>query len=151
MRNKGLPNARGIRRIRSNLGSTGDALGLNDNLSIIIRPLLAKPSHAEWVEFVAYVAACAADRSCDLIVFDTFSAFVPWKNENDSAEVQATMLPLNRMTQEGRTVGLFHHFGKADTGEGRAARGSTALVGSVDIVLEMRATNQKTRPTAAVF
>jgi hypothetical protein len=68
----------------------------------------------------------------------TLAAFAPWKSENDSAEVMAAITPLNALTEAGFAVLLFHHHGKADQSEGRAARGSTALAGAVDVLLEMQ-------------
>lgn len=115
-----------------------DALGLTDQLSLMCRPMIAKPSMADWSEFVAFVAEQAAATAVDLVVIDTTSAFAPWKSENDAAEVQGTITPLNRLTQAGLAVMLVHHIGKADQAEGRAARGSTALAGAVDIILELR-------------
>ena len=115
-----------------------DVLKLSNHLSVICRPFLAKPNLAAWTEFLIYASSVAVDRKCDLVVLDTFSAFVPWKNENDAAEVMQAILPLHRLTQTGKAVLLFHHFGKGDPSEGRAARGSTAMVGAVDIVLELR-------------
>jgi KaiC/GvpD/RAD55 family RecA-like ATPase len=115
-----------------------DALGLTDSLSLMCRPMLVKPNFAEWADFVRFVADRAAALKCDLVVIDTTSAFAPWKSENDAAEVQGTLTPLNRLTQAGLAVLLVHHIGKADQSEGRAARGSTALAGAVDIILELR-------------
>jgi AAA domain len=115
-----------------------DALGLDDHLSLLCRPLLARPNYADWLEFVAHVEQCAGDRECEHVAFDTLGAFAPWKSENDAAEVMGTMTPLNRLTLAGRAVTLFHHIGKADQSEGKAARGSTALAGAADILLELR-------------
>ena len=115
-----------------------EALGLTDAVSLMCRPMLAKPSFADWCDFIAFVADHAEQHKYDLIVLDTTSAFAPWKSENDAAEVQATITPLNRLTQAGCAVLLVHHVGKTDQSEGRAARGSTALTGAVDIILELR-------------
>jgi hypothetical protein len=115
-----------------------EALGLTDRLSLICRPMVAKPSRAEWAEFVTHIGKLATERNCDLVAFDTISAFAPWRNENDAAEVMETMTPLNRLTRAGPAVLLFHHIGKTDGTQGRAARGSTALAGAVDVLLEVR-------------
>lgn len=115
-----------------------DALCLDDSLAVLSRPMLTKPTNAEWVEFIAHVHALATAHKADLIVFDTISKFAPWRNENDSADVMATMTPLDRLVKDGIAVKAIHHHGKNDSGEGKAARGSTALAGAVDILLEMR-------------
>jgi hypothetical protein len=115
-----------------------DALGLDDHLSLLCKPTVAKLNYGEWCEFIGYVGEQAAERECDLVAFDTLGTFAPWKNENESAEVNAAVLPFNRLTEAGRGVLGFHHAGKTDQGEGKAARGSTALAAAVDIILEMR-------------
>lgn len=115
-----------------------DALGLDAHLSVLCRPLLAKPSLGDWREFVGFVAEKAGERAAELVVFDTISAFAPWRDENASAEVQAAVTPLNRLTEAGLAVLLFHHCGKTDQGEGKAARGSTALTAAADVLLEFR-------------
>lgn len=115
-----------------------DALCLDDHLSVLCRPLIAKPNFADWMDFVVHVQDHAVERQCDLVVFDTLGAFAPWKSENDAAEVQGTMNVLTRLTEAGLAVLLVHHIGKVDGREGKAARGSTALAGAVDVLLELR-------------
>jgi hypothetical protein len=115
-----------------------DTLCLDDHLSVLCRPMIAKPTFADWTDFLTHVEECATADAVDLVVIDTVSAFAPWKSENDSAEVMGTLTPLNRLTKAGFAVVLFHHFGKADGTEGRGARGSTALAGAADILLELR-------------
>ena len=80
-----------------------------------------------------------------VVILDTGSRFWPLTEENaenDSAQVNAALMPLIRHTQERMLSTLFvHHMGK---GAGRVnvteanvlnfIRGSTALVGSVDVV-----------------
>jgi hypothetical protein len=114
-----------------------DALGLDDSLAVMCRPMLVKPTFSDWVDFLAHVRTCAAGKF-DLVVIDTLSAFAPWENENSAADVQATLTPLNQLTNAGLAVLAIHHIGKLDGSEGRAARGSTALAAGVDILLEMR-------------
>lgn len=115
-----------------------ESLGLDNHLSLICRPMVSKPSYGDWCDFIDHVAGQAAARQCNLVVFDTISAFAPWRDENDAAAVQATMTTLNRLTLAGHTVLVFHHAGKADQSEGRSARGSSAFGGAVDVLLEMR-------------
>ena len=114
-----------------------EELGLDDALHVLCRPTSAKMSHHDWREFVEYLRDYAAEKF-DLVMLDTIGTYAPWRDENDAAEVQATMLPLNMLTEAGLAVMPIHHFGKADGSEGRAARGSTALAGAVDVLLELR-------------
>jgi len=115
-----------------------DALELDGHLFVMSRPMLGRPNFGDWSDFLGHIEGRAIERKCDLVVIDTISAFAPWKSENDSAEVMGTMTPLNRLTEAGLGVLVFHHIGKSDGSEGRAARGSTALAGAVDVLLEMR-------------
>ncbi|HVL13288.1 MAG TPA: AAA family ATPase, partial [Gemmata sp.] len=117
--------------------SRRDALGLDDSLAVMCRPMVVKPTFLDWADFLAHVVRCAA-RRFDLVVIDTLSAFAPWENENSAADVQATLTPLNQLTDAGLAVLAIHHIGKIDGSEGRAARGSTALAAGVDILLELR-------------
>ena len=47
----------------------------DDSLQIICRPMLAKPTQAEWVEFIGYVGQQAAELMCELVIFDTIGTF----------------------------------------------------------------------------
>jgi hypothetical protein len=100
--------------------------------------MLGNPTLGEWFGFVEFLCDRAVARKADLVVLDTIGKFAPWENENDAAQVQAAMNPLDRLTKAGLAVLPIHHFGKTDGSEGRAARGSTALPGSVDVMLELR-------------
>jgi hypothetical protein len=115
-----------------------DNLALDDSLYLLCKPMVAKPSQNSWFEFIQYVKTCAEQLQVDLVIFDTIATFAPWKSENDSAEVIAALNPLTLLTEAGFGVVLIHHIGKNDSDGGRAARGSTALGGAVDIMLELR-------------
>lgn len=99
--------------------------------------MYAKPSFAEWREFLDYLAGLAVGNF-DLIVIDTLGTFAPWENENDAAQVTATLNPLFKLTEAGLAVVPVHHIGKVDGSEGRAARGSTAIGAAMDVLLELR-------------
>jgi hypothetical protein len=113
-----------------------DSFGLQ-NCLFLCRPFNAKPTFSDWQQFISYLSEFAAN-GCGLIVLDTLGAFAPWKNENDAAEVAATLAPLNLLTRAGLAVMLVHHMGKSDQTEGKGARGSTALAGAADILMELR-------------
>ena len=114
-----------------------DGIGLDDHLHIMCRPMFAKPSFAEWREFIDYLAELAIGYF-DMIVIDTLGTFAPWENENDAAQVTATLNPLFKLTEAGIAVVPVHHIGKVDGSEGRAARGSTAIGAAMDVLLELR-------------
>src|SRR5205814_2139016 len=64
-------------------------------INLVIRPMLAKPNYGDWSDFISHIGGLCIEADFDLIIFDTISAVAPWKNENDSADVQGTLTPLN--------------------------------------------------------
>jgi hypothetical protein len=128
-------------------------LDLQDNVSFIIRPFKTKPDFPTWLEFLDYVKGlCTGPRPdrngvwkpgppFDLVIFDTLSNLWPVRDENDAAQVQAALMPLRGLTDTGASLLLAHHLNKGDSTEGRGSRGSGALPGFVDIILELRRSN----------
>ncbi|HXG41703.1 MAG TPA: AAA family ATPase [Dehalococcoidia bacterium] len=81
----------------------------------------------------------AARQGVALVVVDTLPAFAALQDENDAAEAERRIRPLVALAQEtGLAVLLVHHLRKSPGEEGTAHRGSSALVGAVDIAVEMR-------------
>ena len=64
--------------------------------------------------------------------------FLPAANENSADLVLTGMTPFVRLADAGLSVLLLHHPRKGETGLGQASRGSGALLGAVDLFLEMR-------------
>jgi hypothetical protein len=122
-----------------------DAIGLTDSLHVLCRPMHTRPTQLEWVEFVGHIHAQTVQHKCNLVFIDTIGNFAPWKNENDAAEVQAALTPLNRLYAANIAVVAVQHAGKADGRQGTAARGSSALVGAADVVIELRRFNTDDR------
>jgi hypothetical protein len=115
-----------------------DRLELKDNVRFIVRPFLGKPDTPRWVAFITYIAEELQRTPAGLVVFDTIGNLWPVTDENDAAKVTAALMPL-RMISEGRSLLLVHHLGKLSaSGEGAASRGSSALPGFVDIMIELR-------------
>jgi hypothetical protein len=84
-----------------------------------------------------------AIKGYDFVVFDTLPNLWAVKNENDNAEVQEALVPLNYIIQHGAGVVIVSHHKKNDGkqqhyDEGQATRGAGAIGGYVDIILEMR-------------
>ena len=115
-----------------------DKLGIGDHALFYIRPFLGRPNPAEWNDFIRHVAEMVRQRDLALVCIDTLSALSPSDDENDAAKMLAVLTPLHRITEAGAAVLLSHHPRKGDGGEGQASRGSGALPGFVDIILEMR-------------
>jgi hypothetical protein len=116
----------------------GDGLGIGGHVEIITRPFLGRPDRTTWERFVAHVAEHVKKNKHAIVIFD--SLFNLWwvLNENDAGEVATALAPINAITDAGAAVLLMAHPPKGDAGEGRATRGSGALPGFVDIIVEMR-------------
>lgn len=122
-----------------------DDLGIGDHASFILRPFVAKPSNIEWRRFVEYLAGLVQSDGYGLVILDTFGAVAPYTNENDAAEMMAALMPLHAITQAGAGLLLIHHPRKGDADEGQASRGSGALPGFVDTIIELRRFDKKDR------
>jgi hypothetical protein len=115
-----------------------DELDIGDHVEIIFRPFKAKPVWREWERFVEHVARLVRSRGYKLVVLDTLASLLPVKSENESAEVLRALVPLHQITESGAGLLLIHHPRKSDGDEGTASRGSGALPGWVDIIVELR-------------
>jgi hypothetical protein len=73
----------------------------------------------------------------DLLVIDALANLSPMRSENDAIQMLRALEPLQELTARGVAPLLTHHPKKGPTVPGQAARGSSALSGYVDIVLEM--------------
>lgn len=115
-----------------------DALGFTDDVQFMLQPFLSRPNEKEWQGLCSRIAKEVQDKGYKLVVFDTLASVSPVKDENDAAQMQAACLPLRRITAAGAAVMLIHHLRKSEGSEGTAARGSGALPGFGDIILEFR-------------
>ncbi len=113
------------------------ALDLRDHISFIIRPFNAKPDWPSWELFLAFLKAKVEEHPVDLIVFDPLVNLWPVRDENDASQVQAALMPLHKIAERPALL-LIHHNRKGDGQEATATRGSGALPGFVDIIMEMR-------------
>jgi hypothetical protein len=118
-----------------------DLLGLADHVRFITRsnpPFMGKASHSQWGQFIEYLAEIVRRDGIEVIVLDTLFQFWPARDENDAAEVIRTLTPLQRLTEAGAAVLLVAHVRKSEGQQGTATRGSGALPGAVDIIMELR-------------
>jgi hypothetical protein len=122
-----------------------DELGIGDHASFLCRPLKARPDYPEWLCFVNHLAELAQRDHYDLVIFDTISAFMPVRDENDAAQVLRALAPLVAIMEAGAGLLLVHHPRKGDADEGQASRGSGALPGWVDCIVELRRFDRKDR------
>lgn len=115
-----------------------DDIGIGDDVHFIIRPFKGRPARSDWESFVKALAERVNAEGYAAIIFDTLSAVNPVADENDAAAMMAALTPLHHLTEAGAAVLIIHHPRKGDGNEGQASRGSGALPGFVDIILELR-------------
>ena len=115
-----------------------DELGIGDHVRVVIRPFLSKVSPQQWERLVAWIADQVREEGFGLVVIDTISGVWPVLNENDAVEVTSALMPVHRITDAGAGLLLVHHPRKGDAKEAQASRGSGALSGFVDTIVELR-------------
>ncbi len=92
-----------------------------------------------WEELIDLTAEEAKRTGAVLVVIDTlahWSGFEP-EREKDAGAMQAKMAPLQALTRDGVAVLLDVHSRKGGGEHGEGLRGSNALPGAVDIILEL--------------
>lgn len=112
------------------------SIGLPPTIEVGFQESFGKPSLATWLAFIERVRHLAREKNYRVVVFDTVSSFWPVVNENDASEVVAAVMPLRALTRDGVAVVLIHHPRKGGGEDGQASRGSGALPGTVDIIVE---------------
>lgn len=122
----------------SRWASRRDAVGIEDHVEFLVRPFAYKPDVRRWEEFLTHVGSLAVPRRYDVVVFDTLANLWPLRDENDAAAVQACLMPMHRMIEDKAALTLVHHTRKSDGAEATASRGSGALTGFVDTIVEFR-------------
>jgi hypothetical protein len=65
------------------------------------------------------------------------ASFLPGRSESDAGTLLEMLQPLQRLAAAGVAVLVLHHPRKKPSDEGSSARGSGALLGFVDIILEL--------------
>lgn len=78
-----------------------------------------------------------AQRHLSLVLIDPLAAFMTG-TENTTSSMLAVLMPLQRLTTLGLSVLVLHHPPKGKFRAGQAARGSGALSGFADILIEMK-------------
>jgi hypothetical protein len=95
----------------------------------------------EWAALMREGTALAIERGHRILVVDTFAfwAALEGASENDAGTVTQALRPLQEAADQGLAVLLIHHVGKAKDREGGvAARGSSAIAGTVEATIEIR-------------
>jgi len=115
-----------------------DELRIGDHVHLLTRPFKVRPRLAQWEGFILAISGLVRTNGYGVVVFDTLPSLWPVVDENAASDVLAALLPLHAVTEAGAAVLLTHHPRKGDGGEGQASRGSGALPGFVDVIVELR-------------
>lgn len=121
-----------------------DELQIGDHVWFQVRPFPAKPRWERWHEFLFHLKAWRADRPFDALVLDTISNLWPVRDENDNAQVQSALMPLQQIGDD-LAILIVHHLRKGDGQEATGSRGAGALTAFADILLELRRYNAADR------
>ncbi|MBX9579755.1 MAG: AAA family ATPase [Gemmataceae bacterium] len=115
----------------------GRAIPPGPHARLVSRPLPGRPSPDRWDELVRGVEGLRAAGPLDLVVVDTLAEFLPGRSDGDPGTLLDFLRPLRRLAGGGTAVLILHHPRKRPAEEGSTARGSGALLGYVDVVLEL--------------
>ncbi len=106
---------------------------IGTHVQLIARPFSSRPTAKQWS---ALLDRAIADKP-DLFVVDPLASFLTGHCESDAATLLEALQPLRRLTAVGMAVLLLHHPRKKAAEVGSSARGSGALLGFVDVSLEL--------------
>lgn len=104
---------------------------------LMARPFLGRPSPDAWAQLIDHACSLRQAGELDLLVIDPLASFLPGRSESDAGTLMTMLQPLQRLAATGAAVLLLHHPRKKPSDEGSSARGSGALLGFVDIILEL--------------
>jgi hypothetical protein len=117
--------------------SRAQFFGIGGGVLFCPRPFIARPSAVDWRAFLEHILDVAVREGASLLVLDTLPAVWPCVDENQAELVLDALSPLRALTESGLAVLAVTHTSKAGGLEGRGTRGSSALVGAADVVVEM--------------
>jgi hypothetical protein len=111
----------------------------------LCRPFAGKPRRDGWLSLLDQLAQLCRDHAVSLVVFDPLAAFLPAHSELTADAMLEALLPLQVLKAEGVSILFAHHPRRRASAPGQLARGSGALPGYVDVLIEMhRCTSAET-------
>ena len=113
--------------------SRADKLGFGANVHWCSRPFPVRPDAADWENLI--LELCGPDA--DLIVFDPLAMVLPGDVENNATAMLAALDPLRLLTSAGKAVLILHHPKKNSPAGELSPRGSGALAGFADILVDL--------------
>jgi hypothetical protein len=113
-------------------------LGIGANVQFLCRPFQgARPTETQWFALIASLEALQRREGLDLVVIDPLQTLLPGYVETCAPKLLDCLLPLQNLATLGPAVWLLHHPAKGPSADGQSGRGTIALPGFVDIVMEM--------------
>lgn len=112
-----------------------------ERVLIVQRPTFARTDAIGWRRLIEGLKDEIAARDVALVVIDTLPSVWPVANENDASESLEALGPLRDLSNAGAAVLIVMHPRKGGGGEATATRGSGALPGFVDVIVELRRHN----------
>lgn len=112
-------------------------LPLGPHVQLLARPFRGRPTFDEWNLLVDRALEARTAGELDLFIVDPLASFLPGRCESDAGTLLEALQPLHRLATAGVAVLLLHHPRKKPSEAGSAARGSGALLGFVDVSLEL--------------
>jgi DNA-binding Lrp family transcriptional regulator len=119
---------------RGTLASKVDRWNLNGSVYHLRRQEALGES---WAGVVHSATACCHENSLEVLIVDTFSEWARIQQENDAGEVLSAIGALQEAAGMNLAVQIAAHQRKSPGQYGQAVRGSNALTGAVDIVIEL--------------
>lgn len=123
---------------RSIWATRRDDLSLGPETRLATKRTLGRPTRRDWSALIGEVVEEIADRDIGFVVIDTLPSWWCVLNENDAGETMDALSPLRAITDAGAALLIAQHPRKGDGTQGTATRGSGALPGFVDIIVELR-------------
>lgn len=115
--------------------SRAGLIARGDELRIVFRREI---SAIGWVDLIAAVAQDAQRDGYGLMVVDTVGKMAGLMEENAAGESAAMMVPLQDAAHDGMAVLVCRHERKSGGEVGESGRGSSAISGDVDVILQLR-------------
>ena len=110
-------------------------IGTEAQLQILFR---ADVSHWAWDALIEAAANDAQRGGYGLLVIDTLGKLAGITNENDAGEGARAMTPLQDAAHAGLALLVLRHDRKGGGDVGDSGRGSSAISGDVDIIVQVR-------------
>jgi len=104
---------------------------------LVSRPFVGRPTPEQWNELICRAEDLRTEGALDAVVVDTLASFLPGHSESDPGTLLDMLRPLRRLADSGVAVLVLHHPRKRAAEEGSTARGSGALLGYADVILEL--------------